>query len=916
MTFPVIHHILTKIFESNLPRILPRSNRSKPMKLRKICYITSATCAFALAPAASLLVSSTAFAGNTWDGGGTSVGGLWNWSDNSNWNSNTAPSYGTVLTFGGSTGLASNNDAATTSIAGITFSSGAGAFTLSGSSVTLGGNITNNSTSVQTVNLPLVLDANRTVTISTGDITLGGAISGGFNLVVSGGTARTATMNTAGSSYNRLQINSATTKLGVNNALPTTGGVTFASGVNGGTLDLNGKTQTLGSTIIFAGSTSTGTATIIDSAGGGLLKLGGDVTQNVNTGTPTVNISAALDLNGATRTFTVASTDTGLAGGLANGVITVSGAISNSSGTAGLTKAGVGALTLSGANSYNGNTTVSAGLLTLGNALTLQNSTLDTTNSIASSSATTGLKTTLNTLTLGGLSGNKNLASLFDSTNGYSGITALTLNPATGQTPSYSGVIADGATGMKLTKTGDGTQTLTGPNTYSGDTTVSAGTLTLGANDVIGNSSVVKLDGGTLNTANGVVESLHSIQATAGRLILGVSGTAGSADITLLNDSVIHNIEVGINGTLRLAAGKTLTQTATGTASQLVAGDTFTLDIGAGGFAHLSGAINSGGNDGAVAKTGSGTLRLTGATSQWGGATVIENGTLEFNTIADYNIVSSIGDGDNGGTNDAILRIGSTATAATLKMIGTEVKNSSNRAIQLGDAGGTIDVDNVAQTLTLSGTVSNATTAGALTKTGAGTLVLSGTSNTYTGATTVTTGTLVVDGSTAAGSAVSVASGGTLGGTGTIGGTLALTGKLAPGAAGVVDIETLNAGTTTWNGGSIWNFDLSSSDNTSDQLVITGDLIKGTGTLGTDYVFDFMGSQPVWNTTYTLATFASAIDFTSGLNFTATNLGAGSYSTSFFTLNSNSLTFTAVPEPTSSLAGLLLTAGLLRRRRR
>jgi MYXO-CTERM domain-containing protein len=48
---------------------------------------------------------------------------------------------------------------------------------------------------------------------------------------------------------------------------------------------------------------------------------------------------------------------------------------------------------------------------------------------------------------------------------------------------------------------------------------------------------------------------------------------------------------------------------------------------------------------------------------------------------------------------------------------------------------------------------------------------------------------------------------------------------------------------------------------------------------------------------------------------TGTNLGAGSYSTSFFTLNAGSLTFTAVPEPTSALAGLLVVAGLLRRRR-
>ena len=35
-----------------------------------------------------------------------------------------------------------------------------------------------------------------------------------------------------------------------------------------------------------------------------------------------------------------------------------------------------------------------------------------------------------------------------------------------------------------------------------------------------------------------------------------------------------------------------------------------------------------------------------------------------------------------------------------------------------------------------------------------------------------------------------------------------------------------------------------------------------------------------------------------------------------FSFTSNTLNWTAVPEPTSALAGLLITAGLLRRRRR
>jgi hypothetical protein len=122
----------------------------------------------------------------------------------------------------------------------------------------------------------------------------------------------------------------------------------------------------------------------------------------------------------------------------------------------------------------------------------------------------------------------------------------------------------------------------------------------------------------------------------------------------------------------------------------------------------------------------------------------------------------------------------------------------------------------------------------------------------------------------------------------------------------------------TWNAGNAWKFELSSVNDTSDKLVIGGAFTKGSGGAGA-FVFDFMGSTPVWNTTYTLATFAST-SFLDGVidegYFSYTNLGAGSYSTSFFTLTGSSLSFTAVPEPTSALAGILLGAGLLRRRRR
>jgi autotransporter-associated beta strand protein len=529
------------------------------MRPRKIPFILSATSALLLAP--------SSFAGNTWDGGGADG----NWTNNLNWNSNTLPDYATLLTYGGSVGLASSNNSATSSIAGITFSSGAGAFTLSGSSVTLGGNITNNSSVNQTINLPLVLSGNRNISNSSGAVTLGGQISGAFNIIKSG--TNTLTLNSAGSSFSRLQINAGTVRLGINDASSPTGGLTFATATTA-TLDLNGKTQSLGSTVVFGGTA--GTAAITDSAGGGLLKLGGEVTQQ-ETSSPLVNISAALDLNGATRSFNTNNS---------NGIITVSGAIGNSSGTAGLTKAGEGTLTLSGTNTFNGNTTVSAGLLTLGNSLALQNSTLDTTGSSASSSATNGLKTTVTALTMGGLSGNKNLASLFDAGNGYGGVTSLTLNPASGQTPSYSGLIDNGASGMTLTKTGLGIQTLTGANSYTGGTTVASGVLsvnnTTGSGTGVGPVTVGA--GGTLSgtgistgavNVSGVLSPGTNIESFGTGALALNSGSSFKYEI---NTATVGADLLHVSGGLNISSNVTLNLTDLATLSQGVAdGTKFTL---------------------------------------------------------------------------------------------------------------------------------------------------------------------------------------------------------------------------------------------------------------------------------------------------------------------------------------------------
>jgi autotransporter-associated beta strand protein len=139
-------------------------------------------------------------------------------------------------------------------------------------------------------------------------------------------------------------------------------------------------------------------------------------------------------------------------------------------------------------------------------------------------------------LTLGGLTGNKNLASVFATTSGgYDGVAALTLNPVADATHSYTGVIADGAAGMTLTKSGAGTQVLAGANSYTGATSINAGTLTLGANDVIPNSSEISLGSATLDAAT-FTDLLGTLDATAAATInLGAGGALAFADSSAID---------------------------------------------------------------------------------------------------------------------------------------------------------------------------------------------------------------------------------------------------------------------------------------------------------------------------------------------------------------------------------------------
>ncbi len=321
----------------------------------------------------------------------------------------------------------------------------------------------------------------------------------------------------------------------------------------------------------------------------GPLTLGSASTIAVDTGTLT--LSGTMNNGGFLATY----------GGAGN--ITASGSIS---GAGGLTKTGSGSLTLSTANTFGGTTTISAGTVVLQNNLSLQNSTLDTSGAGVVNAG--GLATP----TFGGLIGSKNLTSVI--TGGYTGISALTLNVGTGITDSYSGIIANGAGATTLTKTGLGTQILSGANAYTGATTVSSGVLN------IQNAAALGTTAGTAAVnAGAALQVQGNIAVGAEALTLNGGGIAGDGALRNVsgNNSWAGAVTLGSASTIASDSGALALS---GTLNNAGFAATFS---GAGNIT-ASGTISG---TGGLVKSGTGTLTVTGANTMTGGV-AINSGTI------------------------------------------------------------------------------------------------------------------------------------------------------------------------------------------------------------------------------------------------------------------------------------------------
>jgi autotransporter-associated beta strand protein len=425
-----------------------------------------------------------------------------------------------------------------------------------------------------------------------------------------------------------------------------TGSVSGAGGflkAGNSRLVLSGPNSHTGGTVVQAGTLAGDTNSLFgDIANAGVVEFtqGTDGTYAgtlsgagalVKTGNGRLVLSGANSYTGGTvvHAGTLAGETSSLDGDIANaGVVefaqgtdgTYAGTLS---GSGALVKTGNGRLVLSGANSFTGGTVVQAGTLA------------GDTSSLAGDIANAGVvefAQGINGAYAGTLSGAGGLVKygngrlVLSGANSYTGGTVVHGGTLAGDTGSLTGDIANlavvefaqDANGTYagtlfgnggLVKAGNGRLLLSGANTYTGGTVVQAGTLA-------GDSS--SLTGDIANL--GVVEFAQGADGTyAGTL----SGTGGL-------------VKTG-NGRLLLSGANTYTGETVVQAGTL-AGDTSSLvgDIANAGVVEFAQGIDGTyagtlSGAGALVKTGTGRLVLSGAHSH-AGATIVQAGTLAGDT--------------------------------------------------------------------------------------------------------------------------------------------------------------------------------------------------------------------------------------------------------------------------------------------
>ncbi|EBH3548598.1 autotransporter outer membrane beta-barrel domain-containing protein [Salmonella enterica] len=513
------------------------------------------------------------------------------------------------------------------------------------------------------------------------------------------------------------------------------------------TLTLSGSNTYTGGTIISGGTL---VATNVEALGTG------DVTDN-----------AVLELN---------------TGGTFDNVISGSGQV---------VKSGDDALTLSGSNTYTGGTTISGGTLVatnveaLGSGDVTDDATLElnTGGDFANNIGGTGsvVKSGDETLTLSGTNTYRGDTTISGGTLVATNVDALGTGDVTDNATLELNTGGDfdnaiGGTGS-VVKSGDKTLTLSGANSYSGATTISGGTLiathvnALGTGAIDNRASLLLDASGQFTVTDLTTESGGNTEIGAGSTLQATTLTQKSDSTLTINlnsntaDPVIHAAsQVSLAGTLDITGvGDVLDSDPASTddldtftliaSDKTIAGDFEKLTV-AGMDADLADFITV---DGRIDDTGKqyelttaltwyadrddavtdahGTFNLTNADGSFAVNTVLENvdATLDPASATGWDGTSLI----KQGAGTLILNAENTYTGGTTISGGTLVATNVD-ALGSGDV-----TDDATLELNTGGTFDNAISgSGQVVKSGDDVLTLSG-ANSYSGGTLISDGTLV-----------------------------------------------------------------------------------------------------------------------------------------------------------------------------